>query len=256
MNKKILAFTILFSLLSNLAFAQPKNLIKPTISDYDDGEFEIYSNSETKIYDPYEKFNRKIYAFNDSFDRNFFEYVARAYKSGIPKPLRNGIGNFVNNLNLPLSAINSFSQGKVNNGLATFSNFLINSTIGFGGFFNVASEKGISYKNEDFGQTIGYYGSGSGAYLVIPFLGPASTRDFSGWIVDKSVNPVGFNFLEIGGSQNFIDGNYRLGVSAVSAIDLRVNLLEIIDDVRKESFDPYATLRSAYLQKRIAEIQN
>jgi len=261
MRKQLTSFTIILSLLAGPVFAQPENLdkkyIKPEIiSPEEEIEFEDYASREPQVYDPYEKVNRKIFIFNDYFDRYFFEYVARAYKGGVPQPVRRSIGNFLNNLNTPISAINSFAQGKVENGLATISNFLINSTIGVLGIFNVAGEKGIFYKNEDFGQTLGHYGVGSGAYLVVPFLGPSTSRDFGGWVLDKSVSPIGFNILEIGGDESLINSEYRFGISALSAIDIRANLLEIIDDVRRESFDPYATLRSAYLQKRVTEIQN
>lgn len=220
-------------------------------------EFETYENADVKeIYDPYEKLNRKIYAFNDSFDRYLFEPISKAYRTGVPKPARNGIRNFLTNLSLPVSALNSFLQGKMDNGLATFSNFLINSTIGIGGLFNVAGEKEIRYKSEDFGQTLGSYGSGSGAYLVIPFLGPSSTRDFSGWLTDKAVNPLGLNAFNVGDKRNLMEIEYRIGLIVASGIDTRESLIDIIDDLRQDSFDPYATIRSAYLQKRSTDIQN
>ncbi len=220
-------------------------------------EFESYeTTTEEEIYDPLEKYNRKIYSFNDTFDRYFLEHVAKFYREGVPKPARISIRNFLNNISLPVSAVNSLLQGNVNNGLATFSNFLINSTIGLGGIFDIAGEKNIRYKPEDLGQTLGHYGMGSGAYFVIPFFGPSSIRDFSGWSVDKAVNPLGFNLFEIGGSRDAINSDTRLGLSIASGIDSRESLLDIIDDIRKDSFDPYATVRSAYLQKRAAEIKN
>lgn len=263
MSRALSTFTLSLCLIfSSQALAAEKKVIKSAMlyqerNQFDDeNEFENYAATEQIIYDPYEKINRKIYIFNDAFDRHFFEHVARAYRYNIPRTLRKGVGNFLNNLSLPISALNSFAQGKVDNGLATFSNFLINSTIGLGGIFNVASEKGILYKNEDFGQTLGHYGRAPGAYLMIPFLGPNSTRDFSGWVVDKSINPVGFNLLEFGGDIDSIPGEYRFGLGVVGAIDSRENLLEIIDDVRIDSFDPYATIRSAYLQKRAVDAKN
>ena len=220
-------------------------------------EFETYETADEKdIYDPYEKYNRKIYAFNDTFDRYFLEYVAKAYRDGVPQPARQTIRNFLTNLSLPISAMNSLLQGKVDNSLSTFSNFLINTTVGIGGLFDVATEKGIRYKSEDFGQTLGHYGKGPGAYLVIPFLGPSSTRDFTGWLADKSVNPLGFNLLQVGGKEGLIDSEYRIALLIASGIDLRESLIDIIDDLRIDSFDPYATIRSAYLQKRASEIKN
>jgi phospholipid-binding lipoprotein MlaA len=226
------------------------------IDDAFDEEFEEFTSSRKslEIYDPLEKINRKIYAFNDVFDRYFFEHVARAYRKGVPKTGRKMITNFINNLALPMSAVNSFLQGKTDNGFATISNFLINSTIGVLGIFNIASEKGILYNQEDFGQTLGHYRVGFGPYLMLPFLGPSSSRDFSGWLVDRSVSIDGVNIFEVGGSQTLIESRYLIGLTAVSAINTRESLIEVLDNIRQDSFDPYATIRSAYLQRRINEI--
>jgi phospholipid-binding lipoprotein MlaA len=223
---------------------------------FSDEEFEAYETSSVEIYDPLEKANRKVFTFNNAFDRYFFEHVAKAYRAGVPKTARNSVRNFLVNLSAPLSAVNSILQGKSDNALATISNFLINSTLGVGGLFDVASKKGIIYKTEDFGQTLGHYGTGTGSYLMIPFLGPSSTRDFSGWAVDKSVDPLGFNFLEIGGNEDLIESHNRIILAAVSGIDSRESLIDILDDVRRDSFDPYATIRSAYLQKRNTDVKN
>lgn len=251
--------TISITLFSFQTLAADNNLI--TAATYqnqnsDDEEFENYkTGNEQEIYDPYEKFNRKVYIFNDAFDRYFLEHIAQTYRQGIPKRARNMIRNFLTNLSLPISALNSFAQGKTDNGLATFSNFLINSTIGLFGLFDVAGNKGILYKSEDLGQTLGRYGVGSGAYLIIPFLGPSSTRDFTGWIASSAINPLGFNVLDVGGKVNLVDADYRIGLAAATAIDMRENVIDIIADIRKDSFDPYATIRSAYLQKRANEIK-
>jgi len=224
-------------------------------NDFDEDDFaEFALTNENKIYDPYENINRKIYVFNDYFDRYFFEHVARFYQNRLPKRARKIISNFTNNLSLPLSSMNSFLQGKTDNGLATMSNFIINSTIGVFGFFEIASEKGILYNNEDFGQTLGHYNNSAGAYLMIPFLGPSSTRDFGGFIVDNSISPIGFNFFEVSGSENIVDPAYLIGLTSLSTINKRESLLETLEDVRNDSFDPYATIRSAYSQKRINEV--
>lgn len=248
LNKLLILFALFFAV---PAFAAP------TTTD-EDAEFAAYETSESsqEIYDPYEKVNRKIYAFNDTFDRYFLERVARAYRKNLPEDARDAVHNFLNNLLLPVSALNSLAQGKTDNALATFSNFLVNTTVGLGGFFDVAGKKGIFYKQEDFGQTIGHYGVGSGAYIMVPFLGPSSTRDFSGFLVDRAVNPVGFNVFEIGGRHAEIPFQYIAGYIVISGIDSRESLLDVIDDIRKDSFDPYATIRSAYLQKRLNEIKN
>ena len=257
---KITLISLIILLSANQAFANEKSTanFKLEFSDdeFDDfDEFEDFSTTNhTVIKDPYEKINRKIYVFNDYFDRYFFEHVARFYRKGVPKRARKIISNFTRNLSLPVSAFNSFAQGKVNNGLATISNFIINSTIGVLGIFEIASEKGILYNREDFGQTLGHYNISSGSYLMLPFLGPSSTRDFSGFIVDNSISPTGFNLLEFGKNQNLVEAKYLIGITLASAVNQRESILETLDDVRKDSFDPYATIRSAYLQRRLNEV--
>jgi phospholipid-binding lipoprotein MlaA len=225
--------------------------------DFSDDEFESYeSGNDFKIHDPLEKLNRKIYVFNDYLDIYFLQHVAILYRKNIPKPARRSIRNVFTNLSLPSSALNSLLQGKIDNSLATFSHFLINSTLGLGGIFDIAGEKGIRYKNEDFGQTLGHYGVKSGPYLMLPILGPSNLRDFTGYAADKTIGPLDFNALEIGGNDDLIEAKYRIGLAAVSGVDKRESLIEILDDVRQESFDPYATIRSAYLQKRLTDIKN
>lgn len=222
----------------------------------DDDEFETYETGDViEIYDPLEKYNRKIYSFNDAVDRYFLEHVARTYRSVAPQTVRKSARNFLVNLSLPISALNSFLQGKVDNGLATFSNFLINTTIGVGGLFDVAGEKNLRYRQEDFGQTLGHYDIGSGAYIMLPILGPSTTRDFGGWSVDKAVNPLAFNAFDIA-EKNLLTSEYRFGLIAASGIDTRESLIDVLDDIRADSFDPYATIRSAYLQKRATDIKN
>lgn len=229
----------------------------PAQDSFDDEfNFEEYSNeNKLEIYDPLEKINRKIYVFNDNFDRYFLQYAVKAYQVSIPKQGRKGIRNFLNNLTLPLSAINSLLQGKVDNGLATFSNFLINSTLGGLGFVNIAAEKEIFYNYEDFGQTMGYYNIGSGAYLMLPLLGPSTLRDFSGYAADRAFSPDGFNIFEFGGDRKIIENKDLISLNFISIVDTRDSLTQVIEDIRRDSFDPYATVRSAYLQRRANEIK-
>ena len=221
-------------------------------------EFSKFESEINKgsIHDPFENFNRKVYKFNDTLDRYFIEHIARSYRKSVPKPARTSIRNFLDNLTLPISALNSFAQGKVDNGLATISSFLINSTLGLGGFFEISRKKGIDYEREDFGQTLGYWGANSKNFLMLPFFGPSNARDLGGFIFDRSLDPLSFNMLNIGGNSDFIDGKYRVANTVIKVIDNREELLDIFDSIRKDSFDPYATIRSAYLQRRLAQIDN
>ena len=256
----ILALALLASanFITEEAFAKAKKpLAIQTPLPTDDEDFDTYETGAVEeIYDPLEKYNRKIFVFNDAFDRYFLEHAARLYRNKVPKKIRSSTHNFLTNLYLPVSVVNSLAQGKVENGLASFSSFLINTTLGIGGLFDVAGNKGVRYNYEDFGQTLGSYGSGSGAYLMIPFFGPSSTRDLSGLAVDNAFNPIGLNILEVGNKEKLLPTEYLLTITAASGIDLREGLLDTVDDLRSDSFDFYATIRSAYLQKRIAEIKN
>lgn len=233
---------------------------KQKIDSYED-EFEMYDVSfskedEKEIYDPIEKVNRGVFQFNDKFDLYLAEPIAKSYKNYVPKFARKSIRNFLANLTLPISTINSLAQGKLNNGLATFSNFLINSTLGIGGLFDIASNKNIKYNKEDFGQTLAYYKVESGPFLVIPILGPSTLRDATGLAADTSVDIMGFNALKIGGSHEaFIENEARIGYSVLSGIDKRENLIDVIDEARKDSFDLYAAMRSLYIQNRNSNIE-
>ncbi len=228
-------------------------------SSSDEDEFETFESSISptkEIYDPFERVNRKIFAFNETADKYAIEPIARGYRKAIPRPVRDSIHNFLNNLSLPLSAINSFAQGKVSNGLATFSNFLINTTVGVGGLFDVARKKGIYFKPEDFGQTFAYYGASPGPYLMMPLLGPANLRDASGLALNTLISPIGFNAFEIGNQKSIMKDEYLFMIVGLTAIDTREGLIEIVDDIRNDSFDPYSTIRSAYFQKRVNEINH
>jgi phospholipid-binding lipoprotein MlaA len=254
----IITAFLLFAIPQEVFAKQPVKPVKiASYSDLDD-EFEDFESTqnEIKIYDPLEKMNRKIYGFNDVFDRYIFRHVAIGYRNAVPNLARRSIRNFITNISLPISAFNSILQGKVDNSLATFSHFLINSTIGIGGLIDVAGDKNIQYRHEDFGQTLGHYGLDSGAYLMLPFLGPSSLRDFGGWAADKAVNPTDLGLIQMNGQGYLIDSDYRFGLSLISAVDKRESLLNILDEVRQDSFDPYATIRSAYLQKRKSDISN
>jgi len=253
MNKDYIAFFISIFLILFSFNSYSAKMDDISQDDFDDIEFT--SENKFQIKDPLEKYNRKIFSFNESVDKCCIEYVARAYRKGMPKFARTSIRNFLNNLYSPISVFNSVLQGKTDNSLSNFSSFLINTTVGIGGIFDVAGKKGINYNQEDFGQTLGHYGFNYGFYIVLPILGPSSGRDFSGFLVDKSVNPIELNFLDIGGEENFINSNYRIGIAMMSGIDKRESFIDIIDDIRQDSFDPYATLRSAYIQRRDSEIK-
>lgn len=257
---KILILIFIFCVIADLALAQEGevNTSDKQINIEEDPENFSFTNSssDVEIYDPLEKVNRKIFAFNEVFDRYFFEHVARAYHNYVPDPVRISIGNFLHNLSMPLVVVNSALQGNLDNSMASFSTFLINTTIGVGGLFDVAKSKDIKYRREDFGQTFAKYKVGQGPYLILPFLGPSDLRDATGLVVEKIVDPLSFNILEVGGNTKLVSSETSFAIAGTTAVDTREGLLDVVDDVRKNSFDGYATIRSAYIQKRNSLINN
>ncbi len=233
---------VIFCLLTRVAYADE--------FDDDFAAFEEQmAESKTEIYDPLEPLNRKIFAFNDFADEYVVGYVIDGYRYIFPRTVRDGIGNFFTNLSKPFSFINSLAQGKVDNALASLSSFIINTTIGIFGIVDVAGEEEVYYNHENFGQTLGYYGVGPGPYLVLPFIGPSTTREFSSFLAENAVSPAGFDIFSIDDKINVdINTERSLALAIMDGIDKRERLSEILEEAKKDSFDYYATIRSYYLQ--------
>ena len=194
--------------------------------------------------DPLEGMNRGIYKFNDVTDRALFKPVATAYKAITPTPVRKGFNNFFNNLGSITTVLNDLLQLKFANAFTDAGRFIINSTFGLAGFIDVAAMDNIPNRKEDFGQTLGYWGAGNGAYLVLPFLGPSSLRDTTGMVFDIATSdPITY-------THNI--GQIRLHnqLRAAQFIDRRTELLDAKDIADDASLDPYAFTRDAYLQRR------
>ncbi|MEM1263957.1 MAG: VacJ family lipoprotein [Pseudomonadota bacterium] len=190
-------------------------------------------------YDPWEPFNRNVTVFNDRLDRWALRPLAVGYRKVTPKVARGGISNFFNNLGYPVVFINDFLQGKVAQGGRDVLRFGLNSTLGVGGIFDFASRVGLEQNNEDFGQTLAVWGVPSGRYLVLPFFGPATLRDgpalSAGFLLD------GRNFVGDTGLQDKL--------LILDVINGRSNLISA-EGLLADSFDPYITLREAWLQRR------
>jgi phospholipid-binding lipoprotein MlaA len=136
------------------------------------------------VYDPWEGMNRRIYNFNAVFDQYVFLPVVRAYEFVLPKFAQTGVTNFFNNLGEIDNLLNSLLQGKIVKVFNTFGRIACNTTVGLGGLIDVATYEGVKRENEDFGQTLAFYGLGPGPYLILPVAGPFNLRDASGWGVD------------------------------------------------------------------------
>ena len=194
-------------------------------------------------YDPLEGLNRPIYKVNDALDRALTKPIARGYKKSVPEPARNGISNFSDNLFTPRSVVNNFLQGKPEQGVSELFRFVINSTVGVAGLFDVATALGAEAHPEDFGQTAAVWGIPSGPYLMLPFRGPATLRDVLTMPLDAASDPL----------YHYDNTSVRDKLYVLRLINLRARLLSV-DELLADSADPYVTLRESYLQNREFEV--
>lgn len=192
--------------------------------------------------DPLEPLNRGIYKLNDGLDRVILKPVAQAYSTVVPSPVQNGVHNFFSNLDDVVVTLNDLLQLKFSQAASDGGRFLINSTFGVLGLFNVADK--LEKHHEDFGQTLGYWGVGNGPYLMLPLLGPSTLRDGAGSLMDAVPNPI-----------NQIKPTRARNQTMVSkAIKGRAELLEqekVMDDA---IIDRYSFIRDAYLQHRESDV--
>jgi len=196
--------------------------------------------------DPLEEFNRPIFEFNQTLDHNLIEPIAISYRDNTPEPIKEGVNNFLSNLGEVGTLANQILQFKVEDSFITLSRFLLNSTIGLAGIYDPASELGLTKKDEDFGQTLGFWGVPEGPYFVIPILGPSTLRDTAGLYVDMTSD---VNLI------NNLDTNGEFAATLMKVVDKRVELLPATDLINR-SFDPYTTMRSSYLQKRRNDVND
>jgi len=191
--------------------------------------------------DPLEGYNRAMFSFNDGVDKAIIKPVASGYKAVMPGFARTGVSNFFANLGDLWIGINNVLQGKVRAGVSDFGRFAMNTTVGILGLFDVASNAGLEKHNEDFGQTLGRWGVGGGAYFVLPLLGPSSVRDGIGRLV-----------IDWHGDPLWYVGNVptRNELIAARAVDDRANLLDVSRLAEEAALDHYAYVRDAYLQRR------
>lgn len=200
--------------------------------------------------DPFEPTNRVMFEVNEVIDKAVLQPIAEAYRDILPKPVRSGIRNVLGNLRTPTILAGDLLQGNVTRARETLGRFIVNSTIGIGGIVDVGRRYDVHGHSEDMGQTLAVWGVGEGFYMFVPLLGPTTARDLTGFAIDIYTNPQSL----IGQGYILDAWNYtRIGMTVV---DTREALLEPFDMVRKTSLDPYATLRSAYRQRRSFEIQN
>src|SRR5688572_7938824 len=194
----------------------------------------------TNPQDPWEGFNRGVYAFNDNVDRAVLKPLAQAYRAVLPQFIRSSVSNFFSNVNDVVVAVNNLLQGKFTRAYTDLGRVAINSTLGLLGLFDVATEAGIEKNNEDFGQTLGWWGAADGPFIVLPFLGPSTARDAVGTVVDIFTDPL-----------TYVDPTRaRNQIAAGRVVNRRSELLDASDVLQTAALDPYEFVRDAYLQRR------
>jgi phospholipid-binding lipoprotein MlaA len=191
--------------------------------------------------DPLEPINRVVYSFNEVADKAVIKPVATVYQDIMPSPVRTGVTNFFSNLGDVIVIMNDLLQFKLDQAASDTTRLITNTTFGVLGIFDVASQWGLEKHDEDFGQTLGYWGVGSGPYLVLPLLGSSTLRDTAGlFVVDNHVDPV----------LNIEPVSDRNATIVLKTIDTRANLLGISKVLDEAALDPYSFLRDGYLQRR------
>ncbi|MBL6958539.1 MAG: VacJ family lipoprotein [Rhodospirillales bacterium] len=208
-------------------------------------------DDDNGINDPLEPVNRVFFKFNEAFEVLLLRPFSEFYVGLLPPGLRNAISNVLNNLNAPVIFVNDVLQGEGQRAVDTAGRFLVNSTVGIGGVFDVAEKMGLEEHDEDFGQTLGVWGVGEGFYLVLPVFGPSSPRDAVGkFFVDGYFDAFG-NWAD---DEGYEDAN--MARTALKGIDTYAGVMDELAQIKKTSVDFYAAIRSMYRQKRIAEIRN
>jgi len=190
--------------------------------------------------DPLEPMNRAMYEFHDAVDTAVVKPFIQAYLDVVPEPLRNGISNVFNNVDDMISIVNDALQGKPDKMGNDMGRVMLNTFFGLGGIFDLASDVGIERGNEDFGQTFGAWGFPQGPYLFVPFFGPTTVRDGTGFLVRISIGPVGF----------IPDVPVRNSLYGVGAVDIRAQVAGTGALVDTAALDRYLFIRNAYLQRR------
>ncbi len=191
--------------------------------------------------DPWENFNRKVFDFNDSVDEAVLKPVATAYRKVVPELVRTGVNNVLGNIGDLWSAANHLLQGKIHHGLDMGMRVLTNTVFGLGGLLDPATEMGLVRRSEDFGQTLGKWGVGSGPYLVLPLLGPSTLRDGAALVVDSKASP----------SSLANNNTAKYSITGLQIVSTRANLLGASALLDQVALDRYSFLRQAYLARRL-----
>ena len=240
--KKILSISVITFFIFTNAFAGA------------DGELELSKKSK-QVKDCFEPVNRVTFAVNQGLDKIIFKPVAKGYRV-LPSPVRTGVSNALDNLSNLVTIPNNVLQGELRKAGVNTGRFVINTTIGIVGLFDVAQNLGFpEYEREDYGQTLGVMGVGPGCYLVLPVLGPSTIRDTAGSFINIVGGDPWYN-ASVNGNNEFLSDSDYLASRVLGGIDFRAKNLGSLDNLEKNSMDFYASVRSLYLQDRQQKILN
>ena len=220
-----------------------------------DGELVLKQNKSEETKDCFEKLNRATFKFNQGLDKVIIKPIAKGYRN-LPNGVQKGTKNAVTNLSNLITIPNNILQGDIKTAIINTGRLAINTTVGLLGTIDVANKMGFpKYEKEDYGQTLGVWGVGPGCYMVIPVLGPSTIRDTAGSFANVLGGDPWYN-ASIHGNNEFLSEGMYITSKALSGIDFRSNNIESLDNLKKNSIDFYATLRSLYLQDRQNKIKN
>ena len=219
------------------------------------GELILKKNQPTEVKDCFEKINRATFAFNQALDGIIFKPVASVYRV-LPSPVKTGVSNSLNNLSNVVTIPNNILQGELKKAGVNSGRFIINTTIGILGFIDVAQHLGFpEYEKEDYGQSLATMGFGPGCYIVLPVLGPSTVRDASASVVNFMGGDAWYNVTVNNDTRYFSDFDYYSS-KVTSGVDFRAKNFDAIDNLKTNSIDFYASVKSLYLQDRQQKILN
>jgi len=219
-----------------------------------DGENELSKNSKP-IKDCFESLNRGTFALNQGLDNVIFKPVAKAYRS-LPSPVRTGTSNVLVNLSSLITIPNNILQGEFKTAGVNTGRFVVNTTVGILGIFNIAKKMGFSeYEKEDYGQTLAVWGTGPGCYVVLPILGPSTVRDTAGSFINILGGDPWYNASTHGNNEYLSKSDYMV-TKVLTGVDFRAKNIDSFENLQKNSMDFYASVRSLYLQDRQRKIAN
>ena len=220
-----------------------------------DGDLILKKNEPSEVKDCFEKINRVTFGFNQALDGVIFKPVAKAYKV-LPSPVRTGVSNSLDNLSNLVTIPNNIIQGDFGNAGTNSFRFVVNTTLGVLGLLDVAQYFGFSkQEKEDYGQSLAKLGVGPGCYVVLPVLGPSTTRDVLGSSANFLGGDAWYNITVKNNSQYFKDSDYYIS-KGTSGVDFRAKNYNAIENLEKNSIDFYASVKSLYLQDRQQKILN